>query len=29
MKAYVLNKIGDLSYENVPVPELRKDWALI
>lgn len=29
MKAYVLNKIADLSYENVPVPELKKDWALI
>lgn len=29
MKAYVLNKIGDLSYQDVPKPELKKDWALI
>ena len=29
MKAYVLNKIGDLSYQDVPKPELKKDWALV
>lgn len=29
MKAYVLHGIGDLWYEDVPVPELRPGWALV
>ncbi len=29
MKAYVLRGIGDLRYEDRPVPELRPGWALI
>lgn len=29
MKAYVLYGIGDLRYEDWPMPELRPGWALI
>lgn len=29
MKAYVLHGIGDLRYEDVPVPELQPGWALV
>ena len=29
MKAYVLHGIGDLRYEDWPVPELRPGWALV
>lgn len=29
MKAYVLHGIGDLRYENRPLPELRPGWALV
>ena len=29
MKAYVLRGIGDLRYEDRPVPELRPGWALV
>lgn len=29
MKAYVLHEIGDLRYEDRPVPELQSGWALI
>ena len=29
MKAYVLHGIGDLRYEDVPLPELRPGWALV
>lgn len=29
MKAYVLHGIGDLRYEDVPLPEARPGWALV
>ena len=29
MKAYVLHGIGDLRYEDWPVPELQPGWALV
>ncbi len=29
MKAYVLHGIGDLRYENRPLPELQPGWALV
>lgn len=29
MKAYVLHGIGDLRYEDWPVPELQPSWALV
>jgi len=29
MKAYVLHGIGDLRYEDWPMPELRPGWALV
>ena len=29
MKAYVLHGIGDLRYEDWPLPELRPGWALV
>ena len=29
MKAYVLHGIGDLRYEEWPVPELQPGWALV
>ncbi|MCI9577216.1 MAG: galactitol-1-phosphate 5-dehydrogenase [Oscillibacter sp.] len=29
MKAYVLHGIGDLRYEETPLPELRPGWALV
>lgn len=29
MKAYVLHQVGDLRYEDVPVPECLPGWALI
>ncbi len=29
MKAYVLHGIGDLRYEDVPVPEIKAGWALV
>ncbi len=29
MKAYVLHGIGDLRYEERPLPELRPGWALV
>ena len=29
MKAYVLHGIGDLRYEDVPLPEFRPGWALV
>lgn len=29
MKAYVLHGIGDLRYEDVPVPDIRPGWALV
>ncbi len=29
MKANVLHKIGDLRYEEVPVPDCLPDWALV
>lgn len=29
MKAYVLHGVGDLRYEDRPVPELRPGWALV
>ncbi len=29
MKAYVLHGIGDLRYEDRPVPELQPGWALV
>lgn len=29
MKAYVLHGIGDLRYEDCPLPELRPGWALV
>ena len=29
MKAHVLHGVGDLRYEDVPVPVLRPGWALI
>lgn len=29
MKAYVLHGIGDLRYEERPVPELQPGWALV
>ena len=29
MKAYVLHGIGDLRYEDVPLPEIRPGWALV
>lgn len=29
MKAYVLHGIGDLRYEDRPIPELRPGWALV
>lgn len=29
MKAYVLHEIGDLRYEDWPMPELQPGWALV
>ena len=29
MKAYVLHGVGDLRYEDVPVPKVGPGWALI
>lgn len=29
MKAWVLHEVGDLRYEDVPLPELQPGWALI
>lgn len=29
MKAWVLHGIGDLRYEDVPLPELQPGWALV
>lgn len=29
MKAYVLHGIGDLRYEDVPLPEIPSGWALV
>lgn len=29
MKAYVLHGVGNLLYEDVPVPELKSGWALV
>ena len=29
MKAYVLHKVSDLRYENVPMPECPKGWAVV
>lgn len=29
MKAYVLHGIGDLRYEDCPLPEIRPGWALV
>lgn len=29
MKAYVLHAIGDLRYEDVPLPALQPGWALV
>lgn len=29
MKAYVLHQIGDLRYEDVPLPECPQGWALV
>ena len=29
MKAYVLHGIGDLRYEDWPMPKLQPDWALV
>lgn len=29
MKAYVLHGIGDLRYEDWPIPELQPSWALV
>ena len=29
MKAYVLHGIGDLRYEDVPMPVIRPGWALV
>lgn len=29
MKAYVLHGIGDLRYEDVPLPEVPSGWALV
>ncbi len=29
MKAYVLHGIGDLRYEDVPIPEIKPGWALV
>ncbi|MCI9333038.1 MAG: galactitol-1-phosphate 5-dehydrogenase [Oscillibacter sp.] len=29
MKAYVLHGIGDLRYEDVPLPEIPPGWALV
>ena len=29
MKAYILHGIGDLRYEEWPVPELKPGWALV
>lgn len=29
MKAYVLHQIGDLRYEDAPIPECPPNWALI
>lgn len=29
MKAYVLHGIGDLRYEEAPLPEIRPGWALV
>ena len=29
MKAYVLHGIGDLRYEDRPIPELQPGWALV
>lgn len=29
MKAYVLHGVGDLRYENWPMPELQPGWALV
>ena len=29
MKAYILKKIGQLEYTDVPIPSLQSGWALI
>lgn len=29
MKAYVLHKVNDLRYEEVPMPECPKGWAIV
>ena len=29
MKAYVLHKVNDLRYEDVPMPECPKGWAVV
>lgn len=29
MKAYILRGIGDLAYEDAPVPQLEEGWALV
>ena len=29
MKAYVLHKVNDLQYEDVPMPECPKGWAIV
>ncbi len=29
MKAYVLHKVNDLRYEDVPIPECPKGWAIV
>lgn len=29
MKAYVLHKVNDLRYEDVPMPECPKGWAIV
>ena len=29
MKAQVLHDIGDIRYEEVPLPELKEGWALV
>lgn len=29
MKAYVLHSVGNLSYDDVPVPECPRGWALV
>ena len=29
MNAYVLHNVGDLRYENVPIPECPQGWAIV